>query len=82
MRTELPADRRRMAEHVNYVINLVGADHVATGLDIAPGRTSVLLDATHYTDPVAALGRVTTAENIRKIGGEKYMRVLSQVQGT
>jgi len=70
------------AEHVKYVIDLVGADHVAIGLDIAPGRTSVLPDATHYTDLIAALGRVTTADNIRKISGENYMRVFSQVQAT
>jgi membrane dipeptidase len=69
------------AQHVNYVIQLVGADHVAIGLDMVPGRTGVLPDATHYPDLIAALGRVTTVENIRKIAGENYMRVLAQVQG-
>ena len=34
------------------------------------------------TDLIAALGRVTTADNIRKISGENYMRVFSQVQAT
>jgi len=68
------------AEHVNYVIKLVGADHVAIGLDMVPGRTGVLADATGYPDLIAALGRITTADNIRKISGENYMRVFSQVQ--
>jgi len=68
------------AEHVNYVIKLVGADHVAIGLDMVPGRTGVLADATGYPDLIAALGRITTADNVRKISGENYMRVFSQVQ--
>lgn len=68
------------AEHVDYVIKLVGADHVAIGLDMVPGRTGVLADASGYPDLVAALGRITTAENIRKIAGENYMRVFDQVQ--
>jgi membrane dipeptidase len=70
------------AEHVDYVIKLVGADHVAIGLDMVPGRTAVLADASGYPNLVAALGRITTAANIRKITGENYMRIFSQVQGT
>jgi membrane dipeptidase len=68
------------AEHVDYVIKLVGADHVAIGLDMVPGRTGVLADASGYPNLVAALGRITTAANIRKITGENYMRIFSQVQ--
>lgn len=68
------------AEHVAYVIKLVGADHVAIGLDMVPGRTGVLADASGYPNLLAALGRITSADNIRKITGENYMRVFSQVQ--
>jgi membrane dipeptidase len=68
------------AEHADYVIKLVGADHVAIGLDMVPGRTGVLADATGYPNLISALGRITNAENVRKITGENYMRVFEQVQ--
>ena len=64
------------AEHVDYVIKLVGADHVAIGLDMVAGRSSVPADPTGYPGLIAALRRITTPENVRKIVGENWMRVL------
>jgi membrane dipeptidase len=70
------------AEHVDYVIKLVGADHVAIGLDMVAGRSAVPADPTGYRDLMAALRRITTPENVRKIAGENWMRVLGQAKAT
>jgi membrane dipeptidase len=64
------------AEHVDYVIRTVGADHVAIGLDLAGARSAVPMNSGGYGDIVAALRRITTAENVRKITGENWFRVL------
>jgi membrane dipeptidase len=68
------------AEHVDYIIKLVGADHVAIGLDMVAGRSSVPADPTGYPDLLAALRRITTPENVRKIAGENWFRVLGQAK--
>ena len=64
------------AEHVAYVIKLVGADHVAIGLDMAGARSSVPKNAAGYGEIVAALNKITTPANVRKITGENWFRVL------
>ena len=66
------------AEHVNYVIKLVGPDHVGIGLDMFGGRSGVPSDPTGYPDLVAALNRITTPENVQKITGENWLRVPSR----
>jgi membrane dipeptidase len=68
------------AEQVDHVIKLVGADHVGIGLDAVAGRSAVPRDASGYRDLVAALNRITTAENVRKITGENWFRVLGQAK--
>ena len=64
------------AEHIDYVIKSVGADHVGIGLDLAGARSAVPTNAGGYGDILAALRRVTTAGNVRKITGENWFRVL------
>ena len=64
------------AEHVDYVIKLVGADHVAIGLDMAGGRSGAPKNASGYPELVAALDRITTPANVKKIAGENWLRVL------
>ncbi len=64
------------AEHVNHVIGLVGAEHVAIGLDMVGGRSGVPANAGGYGELVAALGRITTPRNVRLIAGENWFRVL------
>jgi membrane dipeptidase len=66
--------------HIDYVIKLVGADHVAIGLDMVNGRTSIPADPTGYPDLIAAIRKLTTPENARKILGENWMRVFSQAK--
>lgn len=68
--------------HIEYVIKLVGADHVAIGLDMVNGRTSIPADPTGYTDLIAAIRKLTTPENARKILGENWMRVFGQAKAT
>jgi membrane dipeptidase len=68
------------AEHVDYVIKLVGADHVAIGLDMVTGRSTVPPDPTGYPSLMAALGRITTPVNVRKIAGENWMRVFGDAK--
>jgi membrane dipeptidase len=70
------------AEHVDYVIKLVGADHVAIGLDMVAGRSAIPADPTGYPDLLAELRRITTPENVRKIAGENWLRVLGQSKVT
>jgi len=70
------------AEHVDYVIKTVGADHVAIGLDLVGGRSAVPKNAAGYTDLIAALERITTAENVRKVAGENWLRVLDQAKAS
>ncbi len=68
------------AAHVDYVIKLVGPDHVAIGLDMVAGRSSVPPDPSGYPDLIVALKRITAPENVRKILGENWMRVLGQAK--
>jgi membrane dipeptidase len=68
------------AEQVDYVIKTVGADHVAIGLDMVGGRSAVPQNAGGYAEIFAAVRRVTTPENARKINGENWLRVLGQAK--
>ena len=67
------------AEQVDYVIKLVGADHVGIGLDMTGGRSGVLRDPSGYPDLLKALNRVTTPANVKKIAGENWLRVLDDI---
>ena len=68
------------AEHVAYVIKTVGADHVGIGLDMTGARSGVPKDPSGYPELVAALNRITTPENVRKICGENWLRVLDKAK--
>ena len=65
---------------MDYVINTVGADDVAIGLDMVSGRSAVPGNASGYPDLIAALKRITSPENVRKITGENWFRVLDQAK--
>ena len=68
------------AEHVDYVIKTVGADHVAIGLDLAGARSAVPPNSGGYGDVVTALRRITSAVNVRKITGENWFRVIDSAK--
>jgi len=68
------------AEQVDYVIKTVGADHVGIGLDLVAGRSAVPATPAGYPDLLAALRRITSEANVRKIAGENWLRVLAQAK--
>ena len=68
------------AAQVDHVIKTVGADHVGIGLDLVGGRSAVPKNAGGYPGLVAALNRITTPANVRKICGENWLRVLDQAK--
>jgi membrane dipeptidase len=67
---------------VDYVINLVGDDHVAMGFDQSRGGGYFRgFDATKYPDITAALMRKGySAQRIRKILGGNWMRLFAAVE--
>ena len=69
-------------EQVDYVIKLVGDDHVAMGFDQSRGGGYFRdFDATQYPDITAALIRKGYSESrIRKILGGNWMRLFSEVE--
>jgi membrane dipeptidase len=68
------------AVQIDYVIKTVGADHVGIGLDMIGGRSGAPRDASGYGDMVTALNKITTPENVRKITGENWLRVLEKAK--
>jgi membrane dipeptidase len=70
------------AAHAAHVIQTVGPDHVGIGLDMVGGRACIPRTASGYPELIAALRRVTTEENVRKVAGENWLRVLEQTTGT
>src|SRR5262249_39310483 len=69
-------------EQVDYVIHLVGEDHVAMGFDQSRGGGYFRdFDATKYPDITAALVRKGYSEaRIRKILGGNWVRLFETVQ--
>ena len=68
------------AEQVDYVIKTVGADHVGLGLDLVAGRSAVPPTPDGYADLLAAVRRITSEANVRKIAGENWLRVLASAK--
>jgi membrane dipeptidase len=69
--------RKKVMQIVAHVIKVVGADHVdiGIGLDLSGGRSCLFKDASGYPELVAAIQRITTPENLRKISGENWLRL-------
>ena len=74
-----------VADHIDHVVGLVGADHVGLGsdfdgIDVAP---TGLEDVTQYPDLTEILvERGYSDEDIEKILGENFLRVLRDVTGS
>ena len=74
-----------MADHIDHVVGLVGADHVGLGsdfdgIDVAPIG---LEDVTQYPDLTEILlERGYSDEDVEKILGENFLRVLRDVTGS
>lgn len=71
------------ADHVDYAVNLVGAEHVGIGLDMIAGGANIRdFDATSYprfTETLVARGH--SEERIRSILGGNWVRVFDRVVG-
>lgn len=67
------------AAHVRHVIDNVSPDHVGIGLDLVGGRNCVPADASDYPDLIAGLERMAAAENVDKVAGQNWLRVLDAV---
>ena len=74
-----------VADHIDHVVGLVGADHVGLGsdfdgIDVAP---TGLEDVTQYPDLTEiVVERGYSDEDIEKILGENFLRVLRDVTGS
>ena len=74
-----------VADHIDHVVNLVGADYVGLGsdydgIDVAPVG---LEDVTTYPDLTEVLVQRGLSEgDIEKILGENFLRVLQEVTGS
>lgn len=69
-------------KHINYIVNLVGIDHVALGSDFdGIGSTPVgLEDVTKYPDlTIALLKHGYSNTEVKKILGENFLRVFREV---
>ena len=71
-------------EQIDYVVNLVGDDHVAMGFDMSRGGGYLRdFDATKYSLITAALVKKGYSEQrIRKILGGNWLRLLDQAKVT
>lgn len=71
------------AAHVAHVSAIAGPDHVGIGLDLAAAHHPNVIDnASGYPALVAALRRITSEENVHKVAGENWLRVLDSVQAS
>jgi len=74
-----------VADHIDYIVDLVGIDYVALGSDFDGIGTNVvqgLEDVTKFPDlTLELLGRGYSQPDIEKILGSNFMRVFEQVCG-
>lgn len=78
------ADVKDVVEHIEHVVQLVGADYVGLGSDfdgVGDSLPTGLKDVSYYPNLIyALLERGYSEEDIRKICGENVLRVWSQVE--
>jgi Aldehyde dehydrogenase family/Membrane dipeptidase (Peptidase family M19) len=74
--SSLDATADEWTAQADFVIPTVGSDHVGIGLDLAGGRSCTPKNAHRHPDLVAALKGVTTPENVLRILGENWLRLL------
>jgi membrane dipeptidase len=78
-----PVPLARLAEHIQHMVEVAGADHVCLGSDFdgIPSLPADLDDASHLPALIGELRRrgVTPAD-LRKILGENTLRVMGQAE--
>ncbi|GAB5483396.1 MAG: pyoverdine-tailoring dipeptidase-like protein PvdM [Parasphingorhabdus sp.] len=77
-----PSSVDRLVDHIDYIVNRVGIDHVGIGSDFNHGGgVAGFVDASEAGNVTFALvKRGYSAEQIRKIWGENFLRVFRAVQ--
>jgi len=74
-----------VANHIDYIVNLVGIDHVGLGSDFDGIGTNTVIgldDVTKFTDlTLELLSRGYSRTDVEKIIGGNFMRVFEQVCG-
>jgi len=79
------ANIARVADHIDYIVNLVGVDYVGLGSDfdgIGNNTVNGLEDVTKFPDlTLELLRRGYSHEDIEKINGGNFMRVFEEVCG-
>ncbi len=79
------ADIKKVAEHIDYIVNLVGIDYAAVGSDfdgIGNNTVDGLEDVSKFPNlTVELLRRGYSRADIEKINGGNFMRVFQQVCG-
>ena len=80
----LYADVSDIVDHIEYVIELAGVDHVGLGSDfygLGAGLPTGLKDVSSYPNMIELLlDRGYSEEDIRNICGESLLRVWSEVE--
>ncbi len=76
----------KVVDHIDYIVNLVGIDHVAVGSDFDGIGTNTVIgleDISKYPNlTMELLNRGYTQNEIEKILGGNFMRVFEQVTGS
>lgn len=77
-----PGSVDRLMDHVDYIVNRVGIDHVGIGSDFNHGGgIAGFVDASEALNvTVAMLKRGYSANQIKKIWGDNFLRVFREVQ--
>jgi membrane dipeptidase len=68
------------AAQAAHAVQVAGPGHVGIGLDLVGGRSCVPQDASGYPGLLTALEQVTTADQVTKIAGENWLRVIDAAQ--
>jgi membrane dipeptidase len=77
-----PGSVDRLVDHIDYIVNRVGIDHVGIGSDFNHGGgVAGFVDASEAENvTIALVKRGYSAEQIRKIWGENFLRVFRAAQ--
>jgi microsomal dipeptidase-like Zn-dependent dipeptidase len=74
-----------MVDHIAYVADLVGIEHVAIGTDLGalygPGDTVIRTPADFLKLTARLLKRGFTVSDVKKVWGQNYLRVLRETIG-